>query len=86
MEERFCQSCGMPLGADDSLCGADADGKTNTDYCKYCYENGKFTSDVDLEGMIEECVPHMVASGMPEAQAREMMRQFLPHLKRWKRD
>lgn len=36
--------------------------------------------------MIEICVPPMVQSnqGMTPEQAREMMRQFFPHLKRWK--
>ena len=39
-----------------------------------------------VEEMIEICVPHMVQSHpeMSPEQAREMMRQFLPHLKRWK--
>ena len=39
-----------------------------------------------MEEMIEICVPPMVQSnqGMTPEQAREMMRQFFPHLKRWK--
>ena len=42
-EQRFCQSCGMPL-ADVNDIGTNADGSRNEDYCKYCYENGQFTA------------------------------------------
>ena len=33
MEERFCQSCGMPMGDTDELYGTEADGSKSTDYC-----------------------------------------------------
>jgi hypothetical protein len=38
-----------------------------------------------MEEMIEFCVPHMATaeSGMTEDQARSMMREFFPTLKRW---
>lgn len=81
MEQRLCQSCGMPLSKE--FFAANADGSENTEYCKFCYENGKFTSDVTMEQMIEECVPHMVSGGMAEGEARAMLRQMLPKLKRW---
>ena len=83
-ETVFCQSCAMPM-ADSSMYGTDADGKKNPDYCQYCYQNGAFTADVDMNGMIEICVPHLVAGHpeMTEDKAREMMRQYLPGLKRW---
>lgn len=85
-EERFCQSCGMPMGQDDALYGTEADGGKSADYCKYCYDKGTFLFHGSMEEMIEICVPPMVQSnpGMTEDQAREMMRQFFPHLKRWK--
>ena len=31
MEERFCQSCGMPMGDTDELYGTEADGSKSTD-------------------------------------------------------
>ena len=82
----FCQSCGMPMGDTGELYGSEESGSTSTDYCKYCYENGKFTFDGTITEMIEICVPHMVQNnpGMNEQQARQMMKQFLPTLKRWK--
>ena len=86
MEERYCQSCAMPMGATDELCGTEKDGTKSADYCKYCYENGAFTFHGTMQEMIEICLPPMVANnpGMTEAQARDIMNSFLPTLKRWK--
>jgi hypothetical protein len=38
-----------------------------------------------MNEMIEICVPHMVAagSGMTEDQARNLMKEIFPGLKRW---
>lgn len=84
--QKFCQSCGMPMGDSDELYGAETNGSKNADYCKYCYENGMFTSNSTMDQMIEICVEPMVENnpGMTEQKAREMMQQFFPMLKRWK--
>ena len=88
--EKYCQSCAMPMGITDEMCGTNADGGKNGDYCKYCFEKGVFTSDCTMDEMIEICVPHMLASAnndalnLTEEKAREMMREFFPTLKRWK--
>jgi hypothetical protein len=39
-----------------------------------------------MDEMIEFCVPHMASanSGMSEDEARNMMEEFYPTLKRWK--
>lgn len=80
---QHCQSCCMPLS--EELCGTNADGSPNNDYCKYCYENGSFTvPDVTMNQMIEICVPYMVQQGMSEVDARQILEQFMPTLKRWK--
>ena len=86
MEERYCQSCAMPMGATDEMYGTNADGSKNGDYCQYCFENGVFTLDCTMNEMIEFCVPHMATanSGMSENEARKMMNEFFPSLKRWK--
>lgn len=86
MEQKFCQSCAMPMGEGDELYGTNADGSKNTDYCHYCFQNGAFTNDTTMEGMIEICVPHMTAAhpDMSEDKARAMMSEFFPTLKRWK--
>lgn len=86
MNENYCQSCGMPMGKTDEMYGTNADGSKIQDYCKYCFENGAFTQESTMEEMIEICVPHMASanSGMSEDQARKMMQEFFPTLKRWK--
>jgi hypothetical protein len=85
MEEKYCQSCAMPMGATDEMYGTEQDGTKSADYCKYCYENGAFTFQGTMQEMIELCLPPMVQSnpGMTEPQAREIMTGFLPTLKRW---
>jgi len=85
-EERYCQSCAMPLKEGDF--GTNQDGGENEDYCKYCYQNGAFTSNQTMEEMIDFCVPYMAApgSGFTEESARALMQQTFPTLKRWKKD
>jgi len=85
MEERYCQSCGMPMGETNEMYGFNADGNQSGDYCRYCYQAGEFTSNSTMEEMIELCVPHVATaeSGMSEGEARKMMREFFPALKRW---
>ena len=87
MEEKFCQSCGMPL-ADNTVLGTNEDGSKNSEYCKYCFQNGTFTEELTMDEMIEKCVPMMLDenTGMTERSARTMMRSLLPKLKRWKKD
>ena len=88
MEEMYCQSCGMPMGATDESYGINADGSKSKDYCKYCFKNGAFTANCTMDEMIEFCVSHMatVDSGMSADEARKMMRGFSPQLKRWKQN
>ncbi|MGM0640271.1 MAG: zinc ribbon domain-containing protein [Thermotogota bacterium] len=87
MQEKYCQSCGMPMGETVELYGTNSDGSRNEDYCKYCYENGEFTQDITMNEMIEFCVPHMASANedMTEDEARKMMKDFFPTLKRWKK-
>ncbi len=84
---KFCQSCGMPMSDIAEMYGKNADGSTNWDYCSYCFAQGSYTADVSMEEMIEICVPHVVNAvpDMTEEQARNMMQEFLPQLKRWKK-
>jgi hypothetical protein len=76
----FCQSCGMPLEAEESY-GTNADGSKNKDFCVYCYKDGAYTNpNCTMEEMMDICAPHMP---MPEAEARKQMLAFFPTLKRW---
>ena len=57
-----------------------------TDYCSYCYADGAFTSECTMDEMIEGCIPPMLESNpeLKEEDARSMMQQWFPILKRWK--
>ena len=87
---QFCQSCGMPLTSVDD-CGTNADGSTNYDYCKYCFQEGKFLQDYTMDEMIEHCAQFIdeVNKQMPKPMTREeykqMMQGFFPMLKRWRK-
>lgn len=90
MEQKFCQSCGMPL-TNETL-GTNADGSLNEDYCMYCYKDGAFVGPADctMEQMIDFCAQFTdemnkhTGLNLTKEQAKEQMRQFFPHLKRWR--
>jgi hypothetical protein len=48
------------------------------------FGNGAFYKDETMEEMIETCIPFMVEQGMPAEQAKEILENTLPQLKRWK--
>ena len=89
MEQRFCQSCGMPLTED--VLGTNADGSKNEDYCMYCYKDGKFLQDCTMDEMIEHCsqfvdeVNKQMPKPMTKEEYKQMMRGFFPMLKRWRK-
>ncbi|WDV47359.1 zinc ribbon domain-containing protein [Clostridiaceae bacterium M8S5] len=82
----YCQSCGIPMGETNELYGTKNNRTKSEDYCKYCFEDGNFTADVSMDEMIEICVPHMISvnENMSKDEARKMMKEFFPNLKRWK--
>ncbi len=77
----ICQCCGMPL--DDNTFSVEPNGDINKEYCKWCYVDGKFTYH-NMDDLINTCIPHMVAQGFNEEQAREYMKGMLPNLRYWK--
>lgn len=87
---KFCQSCGMPLK--NEILGTEANGAANEDYCIYCYKDGNFTMDCTMDEMIEHCsrftgeINRQSGRNMTQEQAKDMMRQFFPHLKRWRNE
>ena len=84
LEDKFCQSCVMPMGITDEHYGTNSDGSKSKDYCNYCYENGKFKKDITIDEMLEICVKFMVDDRISEKQARKTLTKVLPALKRWK--
>ena len=90
MEQKFCQSCGMPLT--DEILGTNADGTKNEDYCIYCYKDGKFLQDCTMDEMIEHCAQFVdeVNKNLPRPMTKEeyigQMKTYFPHLKRWRKE
>ncbi|MDO5558495.1 MAG: zinc ribbon domain-containing protein [Oscillospiraceae bacterium] len=89
MSVEICQSCGMKMQAEDL--GKNADGSANHEYCKYCYPDGKFSSEVTMDDMIEHNLKFLdmfnkeAGTNMTPDQARAGMRESFPELKRWKK-
>lgn len=90
MEQKICQSCGMPMPTSKEM-GTNKDESPNQDYCIYCYKNGSFTSPFTMDEMIAHCVSFVddfnenAENKVTKEQAIEKMKQFFPTLKRWKK-
>lgn len=82
----FCQSCAMPLVKPEDF-GTDETGIRNNEYCHFCFQNGKFVSEnISMEEMIEISAKACAANTkMSEDQARDMLKEIIPQLKRWKK-
>lgn len=86
MKKKLCQSCGMPLEEEKDF-GKNVDGSKSEDYCCYCFPNGEFAKDETMEEMIESCIQFRIDADCPDAEtARAKMMEYMPNLKRWKRD
>ena len=83
-QESSCQCCGTPFSVPDMPKGTDADGTENPDYCKWCYDDGKFTC-ATMDDVIEQSAPYLAqAAGMSLDEAVSFMGALLPTLGRWK--
>lgn len=87
MEQKFCQSCGMPLT--EEILGTNADGSKNEEYCIYCYKDGAFTGDFTMEEMAEFCSQFVdefnknSGQNLSKEAYKEMLLKYYPNLKRW---
>lgn len=85
---KICQSCGMPMDS-DAIYGTNSDGSKNSEYCIYCYKDGKFLQNVTMDEMIEHCAQFIdeVNKGLPQPITKEeyigQMKMYFPNLKRW---
>ena len=76
----------------DEFLGTNADGSLNNDYCCYCYKDGKFTQDCNMEEMIQHCLNYLDEfnkdsnKNFSKEDALAQMRKFFPILKRWKKE
>ena len=85
MENQICQSCGMPMAKPEDF-GTNADGSKSEEYCRYCFQSGKFTDEgITLEEKIRKNIEIAKQMGMPEAEAEKLAKDVLPNLGRWKK-
>jgi len=83
---KICQSCGMPMQSADDF-GTNADGAKNNEYCQYCWQDGKFTAQMELPEFTEMQVKIATEKlGMTEEEARVVAQTTLPELKRWRKE
>ena len=79
-----CQSCYMAM-AEEKQFGKEANGEKNADYCEFCYQGGKFTSEASFEEAVEANIQFWKVEGdKSDAEARERIMSVFPTLKRWK--
>ncbi len=80
----LCQCCGTPFTVPNMPHGTEADGKENMEYCKWCYDGGKFVYSSEEE-LIEKTAPFLMeATGMSQDEAVSFMGVLVPNLKHWK--
>lgn len=90
MEQKFCQSCGMPLT--EEILGTNADGTKNEDYCVYCYMDGAFTGNFTMEEMAEYCSMFVeeynknTGKHLTACEYKQVLLDYYPALKRWSGD
>ena len=83
-QEPSCQCCGTPFSVPNMDKGANADGSENPDYCKWCYDGGKFANET-MDDVIEKSAPYLMqATGVSLDEAVSFMGALLPTLGRWK--
>ena len=81
--EKICQSCGMPIENNTQL-GTNKDESLNQDFCKYCFENGKFIDDVSMEEYINMCAQFGSQAEMTNEQMKNYCKKLFHTLKRWR--
>jgi len=75
----------MPLEKPEDF-GTSRSGYRVNDYCHFCYRDGAFTNPgLTMDQMIDLCVVIMRRQAlMPEAEARVLLAEVMPRMKRWR--
>ena len=64
--------------------GTNPDDSKNKEYCKFCFKEGQFTDEgITMEQKIEGNIMIAKGMGIPEDQAKQMVENIIPTLKRW---
>ncbi|MCB0657634.1 MAG: zinc ribbon domain-containing protein [Saprospiraceae bacterium] len=74
----------MPFRQPDDH-GTNADGSANQMFCRFCFQQGKFTDEgITLHDKIAKNIAIAVKMGMDRRSAEKMARETLPNLSRWR--
>jgi hypothetical protein len=78
----------MPMAAEFGNRGTNADGSTVSEFCIFCFAEGKFTNpNQTMEEMIQSSIENMTIDlNMPPERATELAHSFIPTLRRWKKN
>lgn len=84
MGKEICQSCGKPIHKPEDF-GTNTDGSKNSDYCVYCFKNGKLTNPhITMDQMIDIAAVLMATfMKISEKEGKEKAKIKIPKLKRW---
>lgn len=84
-ENKYCQSCGMPMKKDEQGGGTNTDGSRTNIYCSHCYVGGNFMNPgIDTAEKMQAFVKgKMKEMGFPGFLAG-FFTKGIPMLDRWK--
>ena len=87
MEQYICQSCSMPMTVAEHF-GTNSNGSPSTDYCCFCFQNGTFTHNMNMDETIANSVSFYHAEQidgrtMTKDEFALKKRLQFPTLKRW---
>jgi len=85
VEKLRCQSCGMPLT--NGFFGTNKNKSLNEEYCKYCFQLGKFTKPkLKRQDAVDSSIEHMILElKLNREEAEFLANKTIPSLKRWKK-
>lgn len=90
-ENRYCQSCGMPLNlAKIEYLGTLSDQTSSDEYCYYCLKDGKYIVDYTMEQMLEVWIKYTdkyneyANTCYQPQELRSLLTERMPNLKRWR--
>lgn len=78
----FCQCCGMPL--EDDYISKETDGTFNEEYCKWCYNEGKFVY-TSMDELIDFLMEHMANKQLTKEENRRYFENALSKLNHWRK-
>lgn len=87
IQNKICQSCGMPLQNDPNQGGTEADGSISDQFCGFCFKDGWFLDEgISLSEKINKNIQIAVTKlKMDEDKARTLAESIIPYLDRWKK-